>query len=347
MHPRHNGPAVAPKVTAVVLAYGAEPWLERSVAAVLASDGVDADVVLVDNGCTDGAVNRLESRTGVTVIRPGRNLGFAGGCNVGAAQATGDFIALVNGDAVVDPDALSMLVAALDDDTVGIATASIRLASDRSLLNSRGNDIHFLGFSWSGGFGQRAEPGRVPIAVTGASGAGMVMRRVLWEKLGGFDEEYFAYHEDAELSLRCWHTGMRVVYVSDAVVIHRYEFSRNPTKQFLLERNRLLLIATFFSGRLLLVLAPALVAAECGVLALAVAQGWGRQKLRGWWWMARHWRHVRARRRQLQGERVIADKELAALFVGELDPTNYPLPALARPVSVALSAYWALARNLL
>ena len=69
--------------------------------------------------------------------------------------------------------------------------------------------------------------------------------------LGGFCEPMFAYCEDTDLSLRCWQRGWRVVLVPDAVVLHRYEFSRNPQKLFLLERNRLLMVLTVYSGRLL------------------------------------------------------------------------------------------------
>ncbi|MDP9072304.1 MAG: glycosyltransferase family 2 protein, partial [Actinomycetota bacterium] len=214
------------RVTAVVLAYLAEPWLERSVASVLASEEVRADVVLVDNGCTDGAVERLDGTAGVTVVRPGTNLGFAGGCNFGADHATGEVLALLNGDAVVAPDALAALAEVAMKPDVGIATASVRLGDEPHRLNSGGNEIHFLGFSWAGRFGEEAARFVDERDVLGASGAGMALRRELWGELGGFDARYFAYHEDAELSVRCWQRGLRVVYVPQAVVIHRYEFSR-------------------------------------------------------------------------------------------------------------------------
>src|SRR3712207_5057787 len=113
-----------PLVTAVILAWGDEPVLEESVEAVLASEDIEADVVLVDNGCTSAAVGRLPGRTGVTVVEPGENLGFAGGCNLGAEHATGEFLAFVNGDAVVLPTALRRMVG-LVDDSVGLVTASL------------------------------------------------------------------------------------------------------------------------------------------------------------------------------------------------------------------------------
>src|SRR3712207_9066101 len=77
------------RVSAVILAWGDEPVLEEAVHAALASEGVDVDVVLVDNGCTSDAVTRLAGVAGVTGVEPGENLGFAGGCNLGAARASG------------------------------------------------------------------------------------------------------------------------------------------------------------------------------------------------------------------------------------------------------------------
>jgi len=98
--PTDSSGTTAPAVSAVVLAFRDEPWLERCVHALLDSTGVDVEVVLVDNGCTDGAVERLAQTPGVAVVRPGENLGFAGGCNAGAAVASGEFLALINGDLV-------------------------------------------------------------------------------------------------------------------------------------------------------------------------------------------------------------------------------------------------------
>ena len=89
------------RVTAVILAYGAEAWLEEAVGAVLASTDVEIDIVVVDNGCTSGAIDRVKGLTGVRVITPETNTGFSGGCVRGAAEATGDYLAFVNSDAIV------------------------------------------------------------------------------------------------------------------------------------------------------------------------------------------------------------------------------------------------------
>jgi len=341
-----RGAAVS-AVSAVVLAYRDEPWLERCVQALLDSEGVDVEVVLVDNGCTDGAVERLAATPGVIVFRPGENLGFAGGCNAGAAVASGDFLALVNGDLIVERDALSELVAVARRPNVGLAQPSIRLAEDPSHLNSDGNEVHFLGFSWCGHFGQLAPPRGAPHDITSAMGAAMVIRRDLWQELGGFEDRYFAYHEDVELCRRCWHRGLPVVTVPSAVVVHRYEFGREPTKLYLSERNRLIFVLTAYEARTLLVLALAFIGVELAALAGSVATRTIRQKLAGWMWIVRNRRWIAQRRRELQAERLVSDAELSRLFATRLDAGNFPLPDWLKPLDALLGGYWSVSRRFL
>jgi GT2 family glycosyltransferase len=336
-----------PRVSAVVLAYGPEPMLVDCVEALLASRGVDCDVVLVDNGCTTDAVEQLGDRAGVTVLRPGHNTGFAGGCNLGADHATAPVLALVNGDAIVRPDALAVLAAALDDRAVGLVTGSVRLLDRPEVVNAAGNPLHFLGLSWAGGLGDPATQHQAARDVASASGAAMACRRETWQALGGFWEEMFAYCEDAELSLRCWQRGWAVRYVPEAFVLHRYEFSRNPLKLYLLERNRLVMLLTCYEARTLALLALPLVALEVALLAVALRQGWWREKVRGWSWLLRHGRVLRERRREVQSARRRGDAALAALLEGRFAPGEelglHPPPILDR----AAAAYWALVRRLL
>ena len=82
-----------PRLTAVVLAYGAEPLLRECVEAILASAGLETDVVLVDNGCTTDAVGALEGTPGLTILRPATNTGFAGGCNLGVGHTGAPLVA--------------------------------------------------------------------------------------------------------------------------------------------------------------------------------------------------------------------------------------------------------------
>ena len=336
-----------PRVTAVVLGFGPEPWLDRSVRALLDSEGVDVDVVLVDNGGTDGGVDRLRGVAGVTVVGEGANLGFAGGCNLGARAATGEYLALVNGDLVVEPDAVARLVAVAAVDDVGVAVGSVRLGDDPSRLNSAGNEIHFLGFSWVGRFGEPATVAAHDRDVAGAMGALVVLRRSVWDALDGFAEPYFAFHEDAELSWRCWQRGLRVRYVADAVGIHRYEFAREPRKMYLAERNRLVFVLTCWDDRTLVLLAPLFVAMEAAVALMALTGGWFRDKVEGWRWLWANREWLRARRVTVQGARTVGDRQLARLMADRMDARNFPIPDALRPLDALLALYWRSVRRFL
>lgn len=337
------------RVDVVIPAWEDDPWLERSVDSVLASTGVDADAVVVDNGADRDTIDRVAARPRVTVVRPGTNLGFAGGCNAGAAAAAPDaaFVAFLNQDAVLDPAALAALVEVAARPDVGIASASVRLADDPGLMNSAGNPVHFLGFCWAGAYGEPVADHQAEVEIASAAGTAMVMRRDVWDALGGFADEYFAYHEDTELSIRVWQRGLRILYVPTAVVTHRYHFSRNPAKWYLLERNRLAFFLTTYERRTLLLLAPAALGVELGMLLIAARAGWLRPKLRGWAWLLRHRQWLGERRRRLQGERVVGDRAIAPHLSTRFDAANMGIPGWTRPLDAALSAYWWVARRML
>jgi GT2 family glycosyltransferase len=334
-----------PRVTVVMLAYGDEPVLGTAVDSVLASTGVDVDLVLVDNGCTSDAVRDLPGDPQLRVVVPTTNLGFAGGVNHGARSAEGEWLALVNSDAEVRPDALAKLVAVASRPDVGIASGSIRLASDPSTMNSAGNPVHVVGLSWAGGLGDPASAHAQEADVASASGAGLVLSRDLWTRLGGFADEYFAYHEDVDLSWRTWQAGLRVVYVPDAVVVHHYEFSRNDLKMFLLEKNRQVFLRTAYGPRLRAATWLPTTALDVAMSVVARAQGWSAEKRRARTWLRDNAAWVESRRRQVQAARTVPDRDLVHLLTARLDQQVFPLPRGAGVLQAVMQGYWSVARR--
>jgi len=214
------------------------------------------------------------------------------------------------------------------------------------LLNSSGNMVHVLGLSWIGGYRQR-DTRTEPSEIAGAMGACLMTTRAHWDRLGGLGEDYFAYHEDADFSIRTWRLGLKVVSVPDAIALHRYEFSRNPNKYYLVERNRLMFVLTLWGPRALLLLAPPLIALELAMVALAAKQGWLRHKVRGWVWLVRNRRRVMARRRLVQREKRVRDLEWMRLLTDRLDTPLVPLPGTVRGVlNAVMRAYWRLVSRL-
>ena len=172
--------------------------------------------------------------------------------------------------------------------------ARLLLLDRPDTLNSSGNVLHVSGMAWAGGYGEPAESLREVRDVAYPSGAAMAIRRELFLELGGFTDELFMYQEDLELAWRARLQGLRVVVDPAADVLHEYEFGRNPRKLYYLERNRLYFVLTAYSGRLLALAAPVIAAGELGTLALAVREGWAREKVAGWRWLIRHAGEVRS-----------------------------------------------------
>jgi GT2 family glycosyltransferase len=286
-------------------------------------------VVVVDN-LGDAVVPES-----VRLLSPGRNLGFAAGCNLGAAEAGGDVLLFLNPDTVVRPGAAEQLARTLEDETIGIAMPRLLLLDRPDLLNSGGTVVHVSGLAWAGRFEEPAAGITAIEDVAAATGAALAIRRETFTELGGFTEALFMYLEDVELCWRAHLRGLRVVVDPQADVLHEYEFGRNPDKLGLLERNRLIFVLSAYSPRLLFLLAPVLAAFE---LAMLVRLPGG--KLRGWWWLLRHPRWLVRHRRKTQHLRKVRDRELVPFFTATLDPKMTPLPRGTGLLNRLLAAYW-------
>jgi GT2 family glycosyltransferase len=332
-----------PEVDVVVLAYGEEQWLDQCLAAILTSEGVRVRVLLVDNG-SPAAVEVAGRDARITLISPDRNTGYAGGCVLAAAAGESAVIAFVNSDAVVEPSALRHLVDGLDDDTIGLVTGCVLLPGTPDRINAAGNPVHWLGHSWAGGYGDPVHHHQRRRRVASASGALCALRRERWTQLGGFDSIYFAYHEDVDLSWRVWCSGRQVVYLPQARCRHYYDFSRHPGKLELLERNRLITVLTVYQASTLCRLLPMLLLTELGTLLLAMLNGWGEAKVRGWCWLLRNGGHLRHRRSWVNALRTVPDQDWLWRLDNSLElPAEAPgkPPALARAV---LAGYWRMVR---
>ena len=296
---------------------------------------------MVDNG------GDAEAREGVRLISPGENIGFAAGNNLGASQATGDALVFLNPDTVVAPGALQELVGPLEDPAIGIVSARLRLLDRPELLNSAGNEVHVTGIAWAGSYGQPADSVSELRDVAFPTGAAMAIRRELFEELGGFTEELFMYQEDLELGWRARLRGLRVVVNPGADVYHEYEFGRNPGKQYLLERNRLVFVLSAYSPRLLFLLSPVLASTEAAMLVLALKEGWAKDKLAGWGWLLRNAGWLLRHRRETQRLRRVRDRDLAAYLSPIVAPGMIPVPAPVRAVNPLVARYWALVKKAL
>ena len=264
-----------PAVTAVVLNWCGEEVTRECLRSLLAADYPALTILLVDNGSPDGSGERLHAAfPRVAYLQTGSNLGYTGGNNRGitwALEHGAEHVLVLNNDTVVEPDAVARLVeAAGEGSQVGAVAPKI-------LYFGEPGRIWFAGgiFSAARGTGLHERQGQrdLPAAdgrvrdITFVTGCCCLLTAAALRAVGGFAEDFFAYVEDVELSLRLSRAGYRLLYqpaarvrhhVRDAAagptpfqILHRDRNRRRLARRHLAPGQRLLFAARFYPTRLL------------------------------------------------------------------------------------------------
>jgi GT2 family glycosyltransferase len=332
----------SPDVAVVVVCHDSADALAATLPALRDQLREGDELVVVDNASIDAspAVARTLAPD-ATVIETGANLGFATGCHVGADASVAPLLLFLNPDAVPGPgciDTLRACAAARPD--WGAWQALVTMAGGR-LVNTAGNEVHFLGFGWAGRCGEPvAAVAPEPVDVGFASGAALVVRREAWDAAGGFDGRYFMYGEDLDLSLRLRLAGWGVGIEPRAVVEHDYAFAKGAYKWFYLERNRWWTVIATYPAPLLALLLPALLAFEVALLPVAWRGGWLGAKLRAQAAVLRLLPAMVRRRRAVQGTRRVPDAAFAAALTASLDSPYLAAAARVPGLRAAQAGYW-------
>ena len=336
-------------LSVVVVAHDSEAALRASLPPLLAELRAGDELIVCDNASADGttaAVHELAPEA--ILVEPGRNAGFAAGCNLGAERATNPLLLLLNPDNVVAAGFRDAIELPLLEERGWAAWQGLVTDEGGAKLNSAGGVVHFTGIAWAGGAGSpREEAPSAPGEVAFASGACLAIRREVWEELGGFSPDYFLYHEDTELGLRLRLRGHRVGIEPRALSDHDYEFAKGAHKWRYLERNRWATLIRTYPGRLLAVLVPALLATELALLVVAAMGGWLPQKLGAWAETLRDLPRLLRERRAIQGEARVGAGDFAAALTAELDSAYLGAAARSPVLRALLGAYWRMARRLL
>ena len=205
----------------------------------------DFEVIVVDNGSTDGSPERVrKDYPAAKVVALGENTGFAKGNNIGFRGSSSPFVATLNNDTLVDPNWLQALYgAAQEDRTIGMVASKIFLGREGNELDSAGMLLYPDGMTRQRGRGVR-DDGQfdAPGEVLFPSACAALYRREMLEETGFFDEDFFSYCEDADLGLRGRLAGWKAVLAPRAVVRHLYSQtggSYSAFKAYHVERNRL------------------------------------------------------------------------------------------------------------
>jgi len=237
-----------PLVTVIVVNYNGKHFLKDCLNSLANQTYPQhrVEVIVVDNNSTDGSAAFLRQEfPWVRTINAGKNLGFAAGNNLGLSIARGEWVALLNNDAIAEPDWLQASVESgvLADDIGGVA-GHIVFANDPNRINSTGLVVLTDGRGADRDVGKLDSEVRRPRGeVFGGCGAGLVLRRAMLDELGLFDPKLFMYYEDLDLAWRARSAGWRFVYEPKARVRHVFGGSagvESPFQNRYVERNRCL-----------------------------------------------------------------------------------------------------------
>jgi GT2 family glycosyltransferase len=186
------------------------------------ADAIAFEVIVVDDASSDDTLARLAEIEGVLVERNAENLGFVGSCNAGAARARGEFVLFLNNDTVVTTGWLAALLRCFEEEPdAGLVGAQLVYPDGR--LQEAGGIVFSDASGWN--FGRFADPDDPRYAFRRdadyCSGAAILLRRDLFERLGRFDRRYApAYYEDTDLAFAVRAAGLRVIYEPRSRVIH-------------------------------------------------------------------------------------------------------------------------------
>ncbi|HEX8646005.1 MAG TPA: glycosyltransferase family 2 protein [Thermoleophilaceae bacterium] len=217
----------------------------------------ETEVVVVDNGSGDGSAEAIRAAAPeARVVELPENLGFPSGASEGIRRSSGEWVALINNDVIVEPDALAeMLAAAEAAPDVGSVAAQMRFASDPGTINSAGIGVDRLGIAFDRLLGRPvSESESRPVEVFGASGGAALHRRRMLDEIGGMDETYFFALDDVDLSWRAQMAGWRCLYAPAAVVHHHHGATTahgSDLKYFHVGLNRVRTLAKNADARML------------------------------------------------------------------------------------------------
>ncbi|MGH7142163.1 MAG: glycosyltransferase family 2 protein [Candidatus Saccharimonadales bacterium] len=312
----------------IVLNWNGKDSLKPCLESLLAQS-VQSTIFVVENGSTDGSLEYLKkSYPDLRLIVNQTNLGFAGGANCGIREAIRnnfDYVGLFNNDAVADKDWLKNLVSVLDDRAdIGIVTCKLVDANNK-YLDSTGDTYTVWGLPYPRGRGELVSTKYDDNTdIFAATGGASLYRVKMLEKVGLFDEDFFAYYEDVDLSFRAQLTGWKVCYTPRAIAYHQIGATSSKIKGFTTFqtiKNLPWLLVRNVPGGLLSTVWPRFLLAYSLFIGRAVGRGDGLAAFKGLLAclgkMPKKWRQ----RRFIQSQKSVGNDYIWSMMTHDL-PTN-------------------------
>jgi GT2 family glycosyltransferase len=244
-------------VSVIVLNLNGEKILRRCLDHLLNQSYRNFEIIVVDNGSTDGSVAVLEEylkTDKLSVVRAHKNLGVPGGRNLGLLHVRGEIIAYMDNDGSANSRWLEEAVRTLEsDEKIGAVAPVVFFAKKKIVLNGAGATMNFQGYGADFSFNAPYEFARFSHEVLYSMAIGMVIRKSAMDQCGPLDPLLIKWYEDAELGIRLWKLGFRVIVSPNAWVDHDIGHSDQflPDKIYLCEKARIRTVLKYYPmGRL-------------------------------------------------------------------------------------------------
>lgn len=279
-----------PRISVIVLNFNGEKIVGKCLDHLLAQSYPDFEIIVVDNGSSDGSLALLEPylQSGrLSVIANRHNLGVPGGRNLGLRHAQGEIIAFIDNDGYADRNWLKEGVGTFEaDPRIGAVASVVFFASRKLILNGAGGTVNRQGYGGDLCFNTAYEFAELPSQALYPMGCGMLVRRSAMERAGPFDELPIKWYEDVELGIRLWKLGYRVAVAPNAWVDHDMGHSDQylPDRNYMCERARIRNALKYFPARRL----PEWLAREGGMLSRHRSPGHCMVLAKAWAWNLAH-----------------------------------------------------------
>lgn len=343
-----------PLVSIILVTYKSGTYLKKCLDSIFKISYPNFEVVILDNNSSDKSIDLLKKykeKNGnkINLILSSQNLGYAKGNNLAIKKSRGKLIFIVNPDTIVSKGFLEPLVNEINSVDVAVVQPLVYLF-DKQTINLSGKVTHYLGFDWLKDFNRTQAPKRQ--LITSFSGSGVLIKKNHFIQMGGFDELFFMYYEDTDLSWKFNLINKKIVFTPKSILFHDYKYvpkeNYQPLKRklFYIERNRLITLYKNLSVKSLLLIIPPMIFMELGMISFAFYEGWGLTKLKTYISIIQNIKRINKNRAFIQSVRTVNDKKIFNHFESSITFEKFSNPIIKYVVNPIISKYFFIIKSI-
>lgn len=336
-------------ISIVIVGYNSKKDLKSCFDSVYQSSYKQFRIIFVDNQSSDNSVEFVQNKYPSVIVIVNKNSGCPGGNNVGIRRALrmkSEYIFMLNPDATIERDCLKILSSKANKETIVQPLILLNIEQKNTrLINTTGDYLNFLGFCYCNNYRQGQDTVKERDIVI-ASGAAVLIPAEILKKVGFLDEDFFMYHEDADLSYRAHLYGFNIKLIPSALAWHKYSFSKNKSKMFYADRNRFLFLYKNFSTKYLILILPMMIINEILMILYSLLGGWFFKKIKVYFSVLLLLKSSSVKRKKNLPYIKKQEQHIKQFIGAEISFSEIKSPLFA-PYNLILRIYWTLIKPLI